>query len=406
MKKRIITIMIISIWLMLNAQQMMGPPAGVCNFSGKNGVSEIPFELILNHIILTAELEDGSKVKLVLDTGMPAHGAMLYETEKINKIGLKYSGQAMIGGPGGELKPANIVMGTSLTFPGVEFTGLDVIVLPHDENTSKRFQHHDGVVGYSFFSRFVIELDFEKKIMKVIEPEQFSYTGTGNEIGIEIESNVPSIFLTPIQKGVELEKVKAVLDLGATGAVSFDIGEGKSDLLPEKVLPWEAFGISGKIDISQGRLEAALIGDNKIKNLVASFNMNDFQSVPGSSSKGLLGMEILRRFDLIIDYQNSRIILEPNRYFSEPFETNMTGIKYFRNENKYLEIEGFVADSPASEEDLREGDLIEAINGINLKKISDNELKKLFSQENFIVELKIQRDGKNIEIKLKSRRLI
>jgi len=97
MKNQIVFLMLILISTTMSAQQMMGPPPGKCNFTGENGVTEISFELIQNHVVLSANLNGENPVKLVLDTGFPAHGAMLYKTKQIEKLNLRYRGQAMVG---------------------------------------------------------------------------------------------------------------------------------------------------------------------------------------------------------------------------------------------------------------------------------------------------------------------
>lgn len=57
----------------------------------------IPFELVLNHIILNVKINQINKIKLVLDTGLPIGGVILFKNEKSDKLDLKYSGQTYIG---------------------------------------------------------------------------------------------------------------------------------------------------------------------------------------------------------------------------------------------------------------------------------------------------------------------
>ena len=220
MKNQIVFLMLILISASVFAQQMMGPPAGDYVFKGEDGVIEIPFQLIQNHVILTADLNGGNSVKLVLDTGMPAHGAMLYKTKQIEDLNLKFSGQAMVGGAGGELKPADILMGASLSFPGLEFNGIDIVILPHDEISRRVFTSHDGVIGYSFFSRFVMEFDFEKMILKVIEPDKFDSTGKGTEIPIEIARFEEALIKT--REEILIIQSKISKDMGVRHAQIFD----------------------------------------------------------------------------------------------------------------------------------------------------------------------------------------
>ncbi|RLC46931.1 MAG: hypothetical protein DRI23_11840 [Candidatus Cloacimonadota bacterium] len=406
MKNQIVFLMLILISASVFAQQMMGPPAGDYVFKGEDGVIEIPFQLIQNHVILTADLNGGNSVKLVLDTGMPAHGAMLYKTKQIEDLNLKFSGQAMVGGAGGELKPADILMGASLSFPGLEFNGIDIVILPHDEISRRVFTSHDGVIGYSFFSRFVMEFDFEKMILKVIEPDKFDSTGKGTEIPIEIVHNSPFITCYPTLQDGTRKTVKMILDMGGTHAVSLDSNEDEKIVPPSKTLIRKAAGVGGEFDVIQGRIKSFEIGNYKLNNVIASFSDLAMGKMQGSRSNSNLGMEILTRFNFTIDYKGTRIFLKPNIHFDRAFETNMSGIRYYRDENENLVVEAIIDDSPAFEIGLRATDIITKIDGKTSAEIDTNDLIEIFQHEGKTLELTIKRDGIEIMKKLKLRRLI
>ena len=37
----------------------------------------------------------------------------------------------------------------------------------------------DGILGYDFFKRFVVEVDYINHILTIYEPEKFNYSGDG-----------------------------------------------------------------------------------------------------------------------------------------------------------------------------------------------------------------------------------
>jgi len=406
MKRTGLMLLVILFSTVIFAQQMMGPPPGECNFTGKNGIATIPFELENNHIIITAKLNGDNSVRLVLDTGFPAHGAILYKTDQIEALNLKYSGQAMIGGPGGELKPADILMGASLTFPGVEFTGLDVVAVPHDEISRKRFSYHDGVIGYSILSRFVVDLDFENKVMILTKPEDFQYKGKGEELKFELVGNMPVISCLPILQNGISEPVRMVIDLGATHALSLDIQEAKNIHPPKKHLKSFATGASGEFEIIRARIDKFQVGKFSFKNVLISFNNEDINPFPDSEEKGNLGMDILKRFHLTIDYKGNRIFLEPNKYYNDAFEANMSGFVYFRDKDKHLVVDRVHENAPAADSGLKVNEIITKIDGKEVAKISKNELTEMFQQEAKTLELTLKLNDKEIKKKIKLRRLI
>jgi membrane-associated protease RseP (regulator of RpoE activity) len=197
-----------------------------------------------------------------------------------------------------------------------------------------------------------------------------------------------------------------VVDLGATHSFALDEQEDKKILPPSNHLKSKAAGASGEFDIIRGRIPRFQVGDFQFANVLASFDTQSANPFPNSEEKGNLGMEIMRRFHLVIDYDGKRIFLEPNKFFNEPFETNMSGIKYYWNEENQVVVDGIYDNSAAIDADIQAGDLIVQIDNKPIETYSINDLNYLFQQEGKSLILTILRDGKEISEKIKLRRLI
>ena len=50
----------------------------------------IPFELVLNHLIIEAKINGENNFKLTLDTGMPISGIILFKNKKSENLNLSY----------------------------------------------------------------------------------------------------------------------------------------------------------------------------------------------------------------------------------------------------------------------------------------------------------------------------
>src|ERR1700694_918179 len=95
---------------------------------------------------------------------------------------------------------------------------------------------------------------------------------------------------------------------------------------------------------------------------------------------GVIGSEILRRFKVIFDYSRQRMILEPNRYFSESYEHDMAGMLLV-TERTGFRVRQVIENSPATAAGLHEGDFISAINGKPAFSLTLEQMRVMFIRE-------------------------
>jgi predicted metalloprotease with PDZ domain len=75
---------------------------------------------------------------------------------------------------------------------------------------------------------------------------------------------------------------------------------------------------------------------------------------------GLIGNDLLRRFNVILNYEKRDIYLVPNSHFNDAFDYSYSGIELYYVDGKV--VMGDVAkDSPAQKAGLQEGDVVIAI---------------------------------------------
>jgi len=59
--------------------------------------------------------------------------------------------------------------------------------------------------------------------------------------------------------------------------------------------------------------------NNVITHLTTNSGLNDFFN-------GIIGGEILHRFNVVFDYEREQLLLKPNAHLQEPFEYDMSGL--------------------------------------------------------------------------------
>lgn len=116
---------------------------------------------------------------------------------------------------------------------------------------------------------------------------------------------------------------------------------------------------------------------------------------------GILGNDILRRFNVILNYPNSEIHLLPNSHFREQFDYSYSGIELYLI-NGIIVIGDVAKGSPAEVAGIKEGDEVIGINKVFNQNL--NQYKVALQIPNEKVKMVLRRDEKlfDVEFKIKS----
>jgi predicted metalloprotease with PDZ domain len=113
---------------------------------------------------------------------------------------------------------------------------------------------------------------------------------------------------------------------------------------------------------------------------------------------GLVGNDLLRRFNLTINYPEGEIYLLPNSHFNDSFDYSYTGLGiYFENGTIY--IEDIMPGSPGEKAGIREGDILIGV-GLNFSN-SIIQYKALLQSANEKIKLVVKRNGELMELTIK-----
>ena len=374
-------------------------------------VASIPIEVDgENDIFLKARINHSAPLTFLLDSGAGS-GLVLY-FKAAQALNLNPQGKGKGGGAGEGTFETKSVKGVSLQLPGVEMNNQTCVVFPPEKTTLGFGRVVDGVIGYTLFSRYVVELDYRAKVVNLYEPKTYQYTGTGESVPIRIMSNVPFARLKIPIVGRKPIEGEFIVDLGAarfTAILNTPLVASSKLLTTQKTMKdLGAEGVGGEVKLFVGRLPQLQLAHFTFTDPVVHFAQDKKGVFASDDFSGVIGGELLRRFKVIFDYSRKRMIMEANESLTEPFEYDMVGIR-LRAESedfKTVKVRRVGENSPAAEAGLREGDVISAINGRPATELSISETNKMFRQEGKEYLLEIIRGVEKIQIKLKSRKLI
>jgi hypothetical protein len=348
----------------------------------------IPFEFRNNQIFLRAAVGRGPAMWFILDSG--ASGCVV-DKAVARRLGLKTSGEARGTGAGKGTYPITFAAGLVYRLPGVQLAVAKSYVIDLSGQTALQGRPVAGILGYDFFARYVVALDFETSVMTLSDPATFSYGGPGESLPFTLVHNTPHIALRIKAGPGEAVERQVLVDSGSGDAVDDDtLGAAPAHL--EVV---GGVGLGQEFRTTIGRAEWAQLGSYRL-------------SAPLGATGGtpLIGLEVLRRFAVVFDYAHAQLFLAPNKDFAEPFAMDASGLDLrWTADLKRFAIHDVAKDTPAADAGLRSGDEIAAINGTAANLFRIDQVQSLLTKDGQSVRLDIRtaRTTRTVTLALRKR---
>ena len=265
-----------------------------------------------------------------------------------------------ITGIGGIRKVA-FAFDQNLNMPGLKIEHLNFHVNNYDILSSVYGEKVDGIIGYSFFSRYIVKINFDSSMIEVYSPGRLDYPKEGTMLH-------PAFTNLPIQWLNIKDKKKLGFNF------YFDTGAGLCLLLSEKFVKdsaillsrrtpvvTQAEGMGGKLQMRLTLIKEVRIGPYRFRSVPTYLYKDDHNVTSYPFTGGLLGNDLLRRFNMIINYPNREIHLQPNSHFNEEFDYAYTGLGIYLVNGKII-VEDVIEGSPADKANFKVNDEILAVN--------------------------------------------
>ncbi|HQW83018.1 MAG TPA: aspartyl protease family protein [Ferruginibacter sp.] len=290
----------------------------------------------------------------------------------------------------GGIKKVSFVYDQELLLPGLTVRHLNFHVNNYDVLTSVYGEKVDGIIGYSFFRRYIVKIDFDSSMIEIFSPGKISYPNDGIILH-------PAFTNLPIQ-WLEIKDRKRIgynfyFDTGAGLCLlmSEQFAKDSAVLLSKrKPVLTQAEGMAGRLQMRLTLIKEVKVGPFKFRQVPVYLYKDDFNVTSYPFTGGLLGNDLLRRFNMIINYPNREIHLLPNKHFNDDFDYAYTGLGIYYVDGKIV-VEDVIANSPADKGHFKVNDEIISVN----KNFSRNmQVYKQILQRPFeTIQVVIRRDG-------------
>lgn len=377
----------------------------VLGFSLTEGRSkvQIPIEIQNNLIIIPLVLNGQVPLKFILDTGVRT--SILTEKTYSDILNLPYTRKYSVSGPGGaKIVDAYITNNVTLDLPGIHGEGHAMLVLDQDYLELRNYLGTDvqGILGYELFSRFVVQINYEKKTLIVQHPNSFKPKRKFEALPIVVEDTKPYLTASVKLTDTSNVKVKLLMDSGASHGLILEPNSDSLLQVPEKhIESLIGRGLGGIITGQIGRIKALQVGRFTINDVICNFPdpnsyMDSIKNNRHVFRNGAIGGEILSRFTVIFNFPGEKVYLKKNASFKKEFFFNLSGLtlKAKGSRLRKYEITDVRETSAAAEAGLKKGDIVLVVNGIPATDLDLNSVNGLFnSRPGRRIYLEIERDG-------------
>ena len=303
----------------------------------------------------------------------------------------------------GDSHKVSFIFNQTLNFKGLTVNNLNFHVNNYEVLTSVYGEKIDGIIGFSFFRRYIVKVNFDSSFIDVFTPGEINYPKNGTILN-------PIFTTLPIQNMLIKDKRKIGFNF------YFDTGAGLCFLMSDrfaqdsgvllskrKPLLTQAEGMGGKLQMRLTVIKMLQLGKYRFRNVPTYLYNDEYNVTSYPIVGGLLGNDLLRRFNLILNYPKREIHLLPNIHFSDQFDYTYIGMAtYYINGN--ILVDDVIKDSPADKAGILKEDIIVSINN----NFSNNimQYKDILQTEKQKIRIIVSRNGILKELTLRPRSIL
>ena len=360
-------------------------------------ITRFPFRQLTGGVVLIqAKFNDKpTLLNFILDTGS---GGISLDSATCAELKIPHSpsGRTISGIAG--IREVDFAKNNTLVLPGLKVEGLDFYINNYDILTAVYGEKIDGIIGYSFFSRYIVKVNYDSVNIEVFEPGSIRYPRGGYLLH-------PLFTTLPIQpltiKDERTVNANFYFDSGAglSFLLSKDFAEDSTVLMKKrKLFPIQAQGLGGNKQMMITVIKEVKIGPYKFRRVPTYILDDEYNATSYPFLGGLIGNDILKKFNTIFNYKKREIHLLPNSHFRDRFEYSYTGMSIFFIDGKII-IDDVIPGSPADKAKFKKDDIIISVDNNFSNDI--NQYKDILQSTSSKVKVVILRNNTPLIIEFK-----
>lgn len=367
------------------------------------GPITLPFTLRFDHILLDARI-NGVPATLALDTGSGACGL---DADWASGLGM-LPGRATQAVGVDNVAISLATIDTLHLGDHVELRNEIAALVPLRDVSAKHGRRIHGTIGFPFFMKYVVEIDYAARVIRLHDPATFVYDGPSERIPLELSMRVPLLSAELTGRNGATMPARLLLDLG-TGGFGSVLTQPFADRNAESLSAGPVLdraigaGVGGSLHARVTMLGSLRVGDLRVPNPIVALPDDGRGFFGVSWADGTLGAPILRRTRLILDYAHAHVIMEPVEPMDAPFSYNASGVSLRANgpDLEAVVIDGVAPGSAGANAGLVAGEILCAVNTRPVSAASLEWVSDLFAQAGASHMLRVGAGGTDRDVVLR-----
>lgn len=392
--KTICLVLMLSATVLQAQEEFIQPPSRY--------VTRFPFKLLTGGIIiLQATLSDYvDSLSFILDTGS---GGISLDSIATLRLGIPTEpSDKTIRGIAG-VRKVNFAYNHTLHLPGLSVDSLDFHINDYDLLSSVYGERIDGIIGYSFLSRYIVHINYDSSFISVYTKGTIKYPRGG-------------YLMRPIMTNIPVAHATIKDEYEVYNRFYFDTGAGmclllSSDFVEDSVFlrtktRWheaQGQGLGGKTPMQQGVVKMFKMGPYRFRNVPTYIFDDEYNITSYPYLGGLIGNDLLKKFNLIINYEKRDIHLLPNSHYREKFDYSYTGLGMYMVDGVIRAVD-IMKGSPAAKAGFEPEDIIMAVSNNFTNNIQV--YKNLMQTPGQKVKILVLRDNEPVLLTLKVKSIL
>jgi hypothetical protein len=323
-------------------------------------ITQVPFTTFTGGVVVVRAQLVGypDTLNFIMDTG--SGGISLDSTTCIRLNITPVLTDKLIMGIGG-VRQLRYVNDRSLKLGTLQIDSLNFHVSDYDILSSVYGDRIDGIIGYSFLSRYIVKIDYDSSQIYVYTKGNIKYPNGGYALK-------PNIVSLPVESAIIRDSremnPRFYFDTGAGLCLllNSDFIRDSALLYPDKKpLPTQAQGMGGKANMQVTILKEFKLGPYRFRNVPTHIFDDEYNVTSYPYLAGLIGNDVLRRFNIILNYDKKIFYLMPNSHYRDQFDYSYTGLGLYWVEGE-IRVGDVMKDSPAEKAGLKVDDVVIGVN--------------------------------------------